>query len=124
MERKNFNIRLNLQAMNGAFLRNMTSSKTGVTKRCIIIPVDDNPSMYIGEKGTYLNAIAYELEQPKYDDTHMLKPDLPKEVREQMTAEQRQQVPAIGNMRPQKPAGQQVTGNVTATEEAQDDLPF
>ena len=87
MERKNFNIRLNLQAMNGAFLRNMTSSKTGVTKRCIIIPVDDNPSMYIGEKGTYLNAIAYELEQPKYDDTHMLKPDLPKEVREQMTAE-------------------------------------
>ena len=53
MERKIFNIRLNLQAMNGSFLHNMTSSNTGVTKRCITFHVGYNPPMYIDEKDTY-----------------------------------------------------------------------
>jgi hypothetical protein len=37
----NFGIRVDLMKLNGAFMKNLVG-KTA-TKRCIIIPVDDNP---------------------------------------------------------------------------------
>ena len=55
----NIGIKINLQALHGAFLKNLTG-KTA-TKRCLIIPVDDNPAMFIGEKGTYLNLVGVEV---------------------------------------------------------------
>ena len=58
MGKNDFNLRIDLLKLNGAFLRNLTG-KTA-TKRCIIIPVDDNDAMYIGEKGCYLNVAAFE----------------------------------------------------------------
>lgn len=44
----NFNIRLDLLRLQGAFTRNL-KGKTA-TKRCLIIPIDDNPGMFLGEK--------------------------------------------------------------------------
>lgn len=43
MASNNIGIKINLQALQGAFLKNLTG-KTA-TKRCLIIPVDDNPAM-------------------------------------------------------------------------------
>lgn len=126
MENKqNFGIKIDLLKLKGAFMRNLTG-KT-VTKCCIIIPVDDNPNIFLGEKGCYLNSVAYEINNPKHADTHCLMPDLPKEVREQMTEELRNALPIIGNMRPIKPAQMQVNGNMSMdTPEGQvdNDLPF
>lgn len=34
--------RINLRALNNAFITNIKSSSTGITKRCICIPIDDN----------------------------------------------------------------------------------
>lgn len=106
----NIGIKINLQALNGAFLKNLTGRTA--TKRCLIIPVDDNPSMFIGEKGTYLNLVGVEVKNPQYGDTHLLKGDLPKEVYEAMTDEQRNAQPILGNVRPIAPKQQAVTGTV------------
>ena len=125
MAKNDFSIRVDLQKLNGAFLKNLTG-KTA-TKRCIIIPVDDNPSMFIGEKGCYLNMTAFETNNNQYGDTHLIKPNLPKEVREQMTEAERNAVPILGNMSPFKAPEQQVNGNINpdAPEgEQQNDLPF
>jgi hypothetical protein len=127
---ENFAIKIDVQKMQGVFLRNMTSAKTGVTKRIVCIPVDDNPNIYVGEKGIYLNLTANQNRdgQPsQYGDTHYVKADVPKEVYEKMTDEQKQQLAILGNMRPITPRQQQAQGttNSDAPEgEPEEDLPF
>jgi len=72
---------------------------------CLIIPIDDNPGMFLGKKGCYLYAVAYETQNNQYGDTHMVKPDLPRDVRERMTEDERRNQPILGNMRPMQPHG-------------------
>jgi len=125
-EKQNYGIKADLQKLNNAFLRNFTSAKTSVTKRCICIPIDDNPSIFLGEKGCYLNMTAVAVNNPQYGDTHCLKPDIPKEIREAMTQEQRDALPILGNMRPLV-KGQTITQTTSAEaaeDEPADDLPF
>ena len=123
----NYNIRLDLLKLQGAFTRNL-QGKTA-TKPCIIIPIDDNPGMYLGEKGCYLNLSAYETQNNQYGDTHLVKQNLPKEVRERMTEEQRRSQPVLGNMAPMRPQGGTVSGTMQASDFVNDqgqadDLPF
>lgn len=49
--KQNYSIKIDMLKLNGAFMRNMTGRTA--TKKCIIIPVDDNPSVYLGEKGCF-----------------------------------------------------------------------
>lgn len=122
----NFGIKTDLQKLNNAFLRNFTSATTGATKRCICIPIDDNPSIYLGEKGCYLGMTAVEVTNPQYGDTHILKPDMPKDIYQAMTQEQRDALPILGNMRP-IPNGQAITQTVNSDApegEPADDLPW
>ena len=124
-QKNNYGIRIDLLKLKNAFMKNLTGRTT--TKRCLIIPVDDNDSIYLGEKGCYLNMSAFEVSNPQYGDTHVIKGDIPKEVRERMTDEQRNAIPILGNMRPIRPQQMQVTGSVAmdAPEgHPQDDLPF
>lgn len=123
----NFNIRLDLLRLQGTFTRNL-QGKTA-TKRCIIIPIDDNPGVYLGEKGCYLNLSAYETQNNQYGDTHMVKQNLPKEVRERMTEDERRSQPVLGNMAPMQPQGGTVSGTMQASDFVNDqgqadDLPF
>lgn len=123
-QKQNYSIRIDLLKLANAFMKNLTGKSA--TKRCLIIPVDDNDCMFLGEKGCYLNITAFEVNNPQYDDTHILKGSLPKKVREQMTEEQRNALPILGNMQPIKPTQMQVTGSISmdAQEEPLDDLPF
>lgn len=125
-QEKNYTIKVNLAALSGAFVKDFTSSRTGVTKKCVVIPVDDNPSMFAGEKGIYLNIAAFANENPRFDDTHMLKPNVPKEVREQMSDEERRAMPILGNMRPmhQEMPSQGAPISDENIDQPQDDLPF
>lgn len=123
----NFGIRIDLLKLQGAFLRNLKGKAE--TKRCLIIPVDDDPSLFLGEKGCYLNMTAIELENPQYKDTHMIKGDLPKEVREAMTDEQQRATQILGNLRPIQPKPQATmnVGGEAPFEQIDadgDDLPF
>lgn len=123
--KQNYSIRMDLLKLNGAFMRNITGRTA--QKRCLIIPVDDNDCMFLGEKGCYINVSAFEVQSQQYGDSHLIKPDMPREVRERMTDEQRNAIPILGNMRPIKPQQMTVQGYVSmdAQEgEVQDDLPF
>ncbi len=92
----NYGIRIDLQKLNNAFLRNFTG-KTA-TKRCICIPVDDNPEMYLGEKGTYLNLTAIETVNSQFGDTHYVKGNIPREVYDKLSEDQRKAIPILGNI--------------------------
>ncbi len=125
---QNFSMKIDLLKLKGAFMRNITSPKTGVTKRCFILPVDDVEGLFLGEKGLYLSMTGIEMREPKFSDTHCIKPDLPKEQREALTEEQKNQIPILGGMHAieAKPATMNVQGEMGTdyfTENA-DDLPF
>ena len=74
----------------------------------------------------YLNITAFANDNPQYGDTHMLKPNIPKEVREQMTDEQRRQQPILGNMRPlrNEMPSQGTPMNVEELDKPLNDVPF
>lgn len=120
----NYGIKIDLLKIRGAFMKNVQGRTQ--TKRCIIIPVDDDPGIYLGEKGCYLSMVGVELQNPKYEDTHMVKSDIPKDMRELLTEEQRRELPILGNMRPMKSGQQQmqVNGVASFAEDEDEDLPF
>lgn len=106
----NFGIKLDLFKIAGAFLINFKGRTT--TKRCLVIPIDDS-GMYLGQKGLYLDLTAIELREPQFQDTHCIKQSLPKEQYEQLSEEQRQQLPILGGMRPIERKQEQM--NITNT---------
>lgn len=63
------------------------------------------------------------MQNPKFSDTHCIKVDFDKEVREQMTEEEKKAQPIIGGLRELERKQEQmpVTGYVSADN---DDLPF
>lgn len=122
----NYGIKLDLLKLEGAFVRDL-QGKTA-TKRCIIIPVEDN-DIFVGRKGCYLDLTAIEMANPQYGETHLVKRDIPKAKRETMTDEQRRAVPILGGMKPTQPRQQATTAadntvnNDPAVEDGEE-LPF
>lgn len=118
----NFGIKLDLLKLRGAFMRNLKGQTA--TKRCLIIPVDECDGIFLGEKGVYLNLTAIEMQNPQFNDTHCIKPDIPKEQREAMTPEEQKAIPILGGLH--AIAVQQSQMNVSGTlgQEAFGDLPF
>lgn len=51
-------------------------------------------------KSVYINLTVFELHQPKYGQTHFLKPALNKSVMDGLTDEQLRLVPFVGNLKP------------------------
>lgn len=118
----NHNIKINLSKVAGAFFADI-KGKTA-TKKCICIPVE-NSGLFVGEKGVYLNVAAFELKEPKYEQTHLVKLSLDKSVRESMTEEERNALPILGGMSNMGIHSSEAikTQGVVTTENA-DDLPF
>ena len=122
----NYSISINLSRLAGAVFTNL-KGKTA-TKRCLVIPIDD-AGLYAGEKGIYLNLVAYEQRDAKYGNTHLVKRSLSKAEREAMTDEQLRAVPILGDMKELKPATVQPTTEMqgaqfVADDGTVDDLPF
>jgi hypothetical protein len=66
---------------------------------CLIIPIEKN-KLFVGEKGVYLDLVAFEITNKKNDskDTHLVKQSLSKEERELMTDEEIKAMPILGNL--------------------------
>lgn len=100
----NFNAKLNLMKLSRAGI--MQIQGRGEVLRCLVIPVEENHIFVSTDgqtnrpKSVYLDLTAWELQNPKYEETHMIKQSLPKEVREQMTEEQKKAMPILGGMKP------------------------
>ena len=117
----NYAIKLDLKKIQGTFVTKI-AGKTQ-TKTCICIPTDST-GIFLGEKGCYLDLVAWEMENPKYEDTHSIKPNLSKSLRDSLTEEQRRSIPFIGGLRPleQKGGAAHATGSTEV--EDPNDLPF
>lgn len=98
-----FNGKLNLLKLKRAGIMQI-QGRTGVL-RCLVIPVEDNNIFVTTDennhpKAAYIDLTAWELKNPKYDETHMIKQSLPKEVREKMTDEEKKAIPILGGLKP------------------------
>ena len=81
----------------------------------------------LGEKGCYLSRTANAQDNSQYGNSHFVRGDIPRELYDQMTEEQRKSFAILGNMKPILPKQQQVsaTTNMDSPEDQpQDDLPF
>lgn len=120
----NFGIKIDLLKLKDSFITNLKGKSE--TKRCLIIPVDD-ARLFVGEKGVYLNLTGVEMQEARYDDTHFVKQQLPKDVYQAMSDDERAKQPILGSMRPLAATQRQMEVTSTtpaAAVEDPDDLPF
>lgn len=91
----NISIKLNLLQLICSVKK--MQAKSGLID-CLVIPIDQN-HLFKGEKGIYLDIMAFEIKNKKGDskDTHLLKQSLPKEDYEALTDEEKKEIPIIGN---------------------------
>lgn len=122
---KNYKIKTDLLKVKGAFVTNIKGRTE--TKQCLCIPITGS-GLYLGAKGCYLSLTAFEMQNPSYGDTHLLKVTVDKETYQAMSEEERRQQPILGGMHEmeQRPEQMAVTETVTAapTAAADEDLPF
>lgn len=117
--------KLNLLNLHGAI--KMINGKLGPVE-CVIIPLEKN-KLFKGEKGIYLDLIAFEIAHDKRregsKDTHLVKQSFSKEVRESMTEEQIKALPILGSLQVWDEGfteSEPVSSSTTLGED--DDLPF
>lgn len=125
-----FNGKLNLLKLKRAAVMQI-QGRTEVL-RCLVIPIEDN-NIFISTdennrpKAAYLDLTAWALKNPKYDETHMIKQSLPKEVREKMTDEEKKAIPILGGLKPvifeSQNAASSCAAPIAQTQNS-DDLPF
>lgn len=122
---KNYAQKQNLLALPGAFVANI-QGKTA-KKRCLCIPIEE-AHLYEGEKGVYLNVNMWVSNNSKYGDSHYLTMNLPKEVRDAMTEEEKKALPILGNVKvmelPPKQIQEAVEIPAPQSADELDDLPF
>ena len=84
---------------------NIKSPKTGVAKKCLVFPIDDNDFYNkVGDGGKVTVRMTFDVwknrEVSQYGDTHMVKLSHSKEWNESHTDEQKKAEPILGNARP------------------------
>ena len=126
----NFNAKLNLLKLKRAGV--MQIQGRCEVLRCLVIPIEEN-NIFVSTddnnrpKSAYLDLTAWALQNPKYDETHMIKQSLPKEVREKMTDEEKKAMPILGGMKPASFEVQNAASSCDAPfaqTQNLDDLPF
>jgi hypothetical protein len=100
---------------------------------CLVLPIEKN-HLFVGEKGIYLDLIAFEVKNPQDrplpdgkvipGDTHLVKQSLPKELREKMTEQEKNEQPILGNLRISDSFTEKEPVSSPEPTSEQDDLPF
>lgn len=125
---ENSNIKINLAAFIHAVIK--VKGKAGNEVEGIFLPFDKN-NIFKGTKGFYVDLIAFPIKNKTTDsrDTHLIKQSFTKEKREQMTKDEQDNLPIIGNMidwnyvRPET-TDPDIESNQTVVPTGEDDLPF
>lgn len=130
-QKQSYTLSTNLLKMKNACIVHLKSERTGVVKRGVFIPIEEN-DLYesldesLKTKGVFLGINAWLLKtKGQYGDTHLLKQNFSKEFRESLTKEEIENAPIIGNMKPiekTKDVSNTNAPEVSAFEG--DDLPF
>ena len=120
---ENYSIRLDLKKFRNAFMATIPGKTE--KKRCICIPVDDNPEIYVGEKGGYLGLTAFPRRKTgQHGETHIVKGSIPKDIRDVMSEEERRAQPILGDMTMFMVERQELAAPEVSDVEVSEDLPF
>lgn len=105
-------------------VRKMITGKLGAVE-CLVIPIERN-KLFVGEKGIYLDLIAFEIEKPREGskDTHLVKQSFSKEIRESMPEEELKSMPIIGNFQVWDGQSESEPKSSNVLQKEEDDLPF
>lgn len=93
-----YSVKVDLAKLNHV-VRELPKKGGGTTKVIIL----DGPSnhLFFSEKGAvYLDLVAFENKEIKFENTHSIKQSLSKEIRDKMTEDQVKNMPFLGNMKP------------------------
>lgn len=98
MEEKKYNIKLDLKKLKNAFVKEIQG--TTRTVQCVCIPIKDN-HIFVSERGgLYLDLQATPLQQPKYGQSHLVKPKVGSDNWKAMSKEERNAIPIVGSLSP------------------------
>lgn len=130
-ENKNYTLSTNLLKMKNSCIIHLESKKTGVKKRGVFIPIEEN-DLYesideaLKVKGVFLGLNAWKLKvKGQYGDTHLLKQNFSKDFRDNLTEEELDNMPILGNMKPIEKTKDVSNANVPEVSASdEDDLPF
>ena len=105
-------------------VRKMITGKMGAVE-CVVIPIEKN-RLCVGEKGIYLDLIAFEIEKPKEGskDTHLIKQSFSKEVREEIGEDELKKLPILGNHQVWDGQVESEPKSSVVLQNEEDDLPF
>lgn len=116
----NFSTRINLATLKHS--RKILKGQSGEVD-CLIIPIKEN-NLFIGEKGLYLDLTHLEVKNPAegQTDSHLVKQNLPKEIYETLSEEEKRALPILGNSKVW--GSQQSEAKLAEPIGEHDDLPF
>lgn len=124
----NISIKINLRQFKHIVKK--MKKQDGSETDCLIIPIKEN-MFHEGEKGIYVDMTAIEIKNKVGDskDTHLIKQNIPKEIYEAMSEEQRRAFPILGNAinwsrQEAEPVPADIQPDIQQGEEDHDDLPF
>ena len=118
---------LNLIKLKNAGISCLNSARSGITKKCLIIPIEDN-KLFVTEKGVYLNLIAFESNKLE-NQSHLIKQSFSKEELEKMSDNEKNSYPSLGGINKLvEPTGETYTSPKDTEAKIEkapiDDLPF
>lgn len=87
---------INLFKLKNCAVTTLKSSRTGESKKCLIIPIEDN-SLTVTEKGVYLPMVAFESDKLE-KQSHLIKQSFKKEILDKMTEEEKNELPILGGI--------------------------
>ena len=129
MDNKTFSFYLNLIKFKNASIIKLKSAKSGVTKNCIVIPIEDN-NVSTSEKGAFVPFISFPSDKVE-NQTHYIKQSFNKEFLDKLTEEERKSFPILGGVYktrdvvPESSDTYTTVGSDAQSEPAPvDDLPF
>lgn len=117
----NFSIKLDLLKLQGAFVTNIKGKNS--TKKCVCIPVD-SLGLFLGSKSLYLTLSANEMQNPKYDDTHLVKVQLSKKEYNQLSETARKEIPVLGGMHEASYSSSSVSSQGANIDLSDEEIPF
>lgn len=106
--------------------RIMLKDRNGSQIDCLAIPINLNNLSVSETNEVYLNMVAWESDKLKNEQTHLLKQSLPKDIVDNMSEDEKKQMPILGNVKPLKKKEKEMKIYSVATVETveSDDLPF
>ena len=100
MKITHFREKINLSLLRKATIGNCMLE--GRRKRCLVIPIED-ALLQEDEEGVWLDVAGIRLQGNPFEQTHIIKQQLKKDVLDSMSIEQRKALPVLGGVTPFNP---------------------